>query len=221
MLFFLQYSLISYMPNPRHHLPDNDAINTERRSYGETDRTWSDEEFAKMVEIAEQTRHKDYIAIFYLARYAGLRIHECFRIDTATARNAVKNMAITIKGKGGKVRTVHLTRAVCDKLSEMLAAMQQGHKLFVPDDMPTDAAITRLQQFIIKHREKVRDCDADVQITAHGLRHCYAADTYSRLISEGKSQRESKRATSKLLGHNRPEVTNIYLASLKGKHFDK
>lgn len=113
-------------------MPDNDTLNTERRSCGEIDRTWSDEKFAKMVEIAKQEGRKGYVAIFYLARYAGLRIHECFRIDTATARNAVKNMAITIKGKGGKVRTVHLTQIACGKLSEMLAATQPGHKLFVP-----------------------------------------------------------------------------------------
>ena len=28
---------------------------------------------------------EDYILALYLARYAGLRIHECFRIDTAAA----------------------------------------------------------------------------------------------------------------------------------------
>lgn len=30
----------------------------------------------------------DYILAFYLARYAGLRIHECFRMDTAAAEQA-------------------------------------------------------------------------------------------------------------------------------------
>ena len=39
-------------------------------------------------------------------RYAGLRIHECFRIDTAIAEKALRENAVTIKGKGGKVRTV-------------------------------------------------------------------------------------------------------------------
>lgn len=36
----------------------------------------------------------------------GLRIHECFRIDTAAAERALRENALTVKGKGGKVRTV-------------------------------------------------------------------------------------------------------------------
>ena len=44
----------------------------------------------------------DYILALYLGRFAGLRIHECFRIDTATAEQALRENAITIKGKGGK-----------------------------------------------------------------------------------------------------------------------
>ena len=41
-----------------------------------------------------------------MGRFAGLRIHECFRIDTATVERALKENAITIKGKGGKMRTI-------------------------------------------------------------------------------------------------------------------
>ena len=39
--------------------------------------------------IAMRTGHKDYHAIFSLARYAGLRIEECCRIDTNDAQNAI------------------------------------------------------------------------------------------------------------------------------------
>ena len=48
----------------------------------------------------------DFILALYLGRYAGFRIHECFRMDTAAAEQALRENALTVKGKGGKVRTV-------------------------------------------------------------------------------------------------------------------
>ena len=81
----------------------------------------------------------------YLARYAGLRIHECFRIDTATAEQALWKSAITIKGKGGKVRTVPINEQIIIALRKQLERTERGHKLLVSDDVPTDRAINRLQ----------------------------------------------------------------------------
>ena len=57
-----------------------------------------------MLGRALAAEHLDYILALYLARYAGLRIHECFRIDTAAAKQALRENAVTVKGKGGKIR---------------------------------------------------------------------------------------------------------------------
>lgn len=42
----------------------------------------------------------DYVAILTLARYAGLRLEECFRIDTNDAVNAIQTGKLFVKGKG-------------------------------------------------------------------------------------------------------------------------
>ena len=47
---------------------------------------------------------EDYVAMLILARYAGLRLHEALRIDTAAAKKAIRDGIITVKGKGGKMR---------------------------------------------------------------------------------------------------------------------
>ena len=54
--------------------------------------------------IAEcwKVNRDDYVGCITIARYAGLRLHEVLRIDTAIARKALKNGFLTIKGKGGK-----------------------------------------------------------------------------------------------------------------------
>jgi site-specific recombinase XerC len=74
---------------------------------------------------------EDYTAIFCLARYAALRLHECFRIDTQIAAKAVTTGIITIKGKGGLVRDVPINLSIEIELKKMLAVTPRGHKLFV------------------------------------------------------------------------------------------
>ena len=95
----------------------------------------------------------DYILALYLGRFAGLRIHECFRIDTATAEQALRENAITIKGKGGKVRTIPIEdERITTHLKKQLERTERGQKLLVPDGMPTDRAIHQLQLFIYSNR---------------------------------------------------------------------
>lgn len=203
------------IPNAKYKLPSNDALELESRTYGKVNRAWTQREFNRFICACWEHNREDYAALACLARYAGLRIHECFRIDTAVANNAVKNMAITIKGKNGKIRTVPINESIQIELNKMLAITPRGHKLFVQDEKQTDAVITQLQQFIIKYRNNFMDEDSEIPKSFHGLRHLYAAETYSNLLSSGKTEQQAMYEVSELLGHNRPEVTRIYLASLK------
>ena len=187
----------------------------ECRRFGQQDRTWTNAEFGKLLGCAMAEGREDYILGLYLARYAGLRIHECFRIDTATAERALRENAITIKGKGGKVRTVPINEQIAIAMRKQLERTPRGHKLLVPDDMPTDRAINHLQFFIMRHRDEVRDLDSDRPMTFHGLRHTYAAEKYQELVDSSKGPLDAHFEVSRLLGHERPDVTNIYLASVR------
>ena len=202
-------------PRAKNRLPANKDLGLERRSFGKTDRTWSNAEFNKMIGICWKHGREDYAAILCLARYAGLRIHECFRIDTATAEDAVRKMAITIKGKGGKFRTVPIQDSIRIELGKLLELTARGQKLFVPDRTPTDYAIKSMQHFIIAHRDEVRDPDSKRPMTFHGLRHTCAAEWYMSLKARGYSDIDARKQVSRWLGHERDEITRIYLASLE------
>ena len=78
------------MPIAKHKLPVNSVLGLERQSFGRLDRTWTTEEVNKIMCICLAHNREDYLTVLCLARYAGLRIHECFRIDSATAANAVR-----------------------------------------------------------------------------------------------------------------------------------
>ena len=149
-----------------------------------------------------------------LTWYAGLRIHECFRIDTVIGEQALRENAITIKGKGGKVRSVPISESISIELKKLLAVTSRGHKLFVPDGVSTDIAIARLQQYIYRVRPQIQDEGSARPMTHHGLRHSFAARTYQELIDGGMSPLNASLRVSRLLGHERPDVTKGYLASI-------
>lgn len=203
------------IPNARYVLPDNREFVLARRKFGGVDRRWSQGEFNKMIGICWNAKRDDYIACITIARYAGLRLHEVMRIDTAIARNALKNGFITIKGKGGKIRTVPINESIRIVLKQHLEIIPAGQKLFAPEGKKTHIAKTELQNFIAMHRKNICDEGSSRNLTFHGLRHTCAAEWYQKFITEGKTDSEAKRMVSKLLGHEREDVTRIYLAGIE------
>ena len=85
----------------------------------------------------------------------------------------------------------------------------------MPDNQETHEAIKALQAFIWLYRPSVQDKDSTRPMTFHGLRHTYAAEKYQSFIDAGVTPFGARKAVSRLLGHGRDDVTNIYLASLK------
>jgi len=203
------------IPNAKYTLPSNDEFDLERRKFGGVARAWSDSEFNRMILQCWQAGHEDYEACIVIARYAGLRLHEVMRLDTAIARAALKNGYITIKGKGGKVRNVPINENVKIILEKFLKRTPPGHKLFVSSDKQTHIAKTELQNFITAHRKFVQEDFSKPPITFHGLRHTCAQDWYRELIAQGRPEVEARLQVSKWLGHERLDVTRIYLAGIE------
>lgn len=142
-------------------------------------------------------------------------------MDTATAEQALRENTLTVKGKGGKVRTVPIEdERIPMMLRKLLSQTERGHKLLVPDDVPTDRAINALELFIYRYRNEVSDEGSDRRLTFHGLRHTYTAEQYTKLAKSGMSAIDAHYAVSRLLGHERADVTNIYLAPVRKRGRD-
>ena len=80
--------------------------------------------------------------------------------------------------------------------------------------MPTDDAIYRVQKFLLDRRKELQDEGDDRPLTFHGLRYTYAVEKYQKLVGDGMTELSAHFAVSRLLGHERPDVTDIYLASV-------
>ena len=207
------------LSKPKYRLPSNDdlAIDLERRRFKDVDRAWSEKEYLDFLALARKDGQHDYADEIVMAYKLGLRLHETFRIDTAIARDALKRDVLTIRGKGGKVREIPLVPAAREVLERRLSVTARGEKLFVPPDMMTHIAMWDLEKFIRDHRNLVRDPNNPVALTYHGLRHSYAKNTYKRMIEQGRTPLEAHLCVSRLLGHERADVTDIYLVgSMEG-----
>ena len=77
-----------------------------------------------------------------------------------------------------------------------------------------DKAIKDIQDFIRNNRDKIKDPDSARPMTFHGLRHLCAAEWYLSLTNSGYNKDSAMKQVSRWLGHERKDVTRIYLASL-------
>lgn len=203
------------IPAAKHRLPGNDGLDLERRSFGKVDQTWEQWEYNQMAAQASLLGYEDYVAALTIARYAALRLHEVFRIDHNTARKALKNGSITIKGKGGLIRTVPINYSIEINLKKLLEATPRGRKLFVEPGDLTHLAMHRLEYFIYYHRKNIRPSDVPEQLTFHGLRHTCAAEWCVEFMEQGMSEKEAHLKVAKLLGHSRDSITRFYTVSLR------
>ena len=210
------------LSSPKYRLPANNelTVGLERRRIGGVDRRWTPEQFTAFTSACREEGREDYAAIATLTFYVGLRIHEVCRLDTAAVEAWERSGLLTVKGKGGRVRSVPVTAAAAKQaLRERKAAVRRGHKLFVPDDVATDAYIYDFQAFLRAHRPD--QGGNPYPLTHHGMRHSYADRQYQEAIDGGASEYRAKKEVSHLLGHGRADVTEIYLASRREKEPEK
>lgn len=194
-------------------LSGNEKFGLERRHFGGIDKSWSKDEYKSFLNLCEN-KGKDRIAsVAILARNEGLRIHEAFKIDRNQAEKAIRTNVLHVIGKGGKERDVPLSRESVELLQVRIRDVERGQKLFVNEGEKTHLIIKQVQNFINRNRVDFQvGTHKGHSITYHGLRHLFSQEQYLRCISEGMNDYKARLAVSKLLGHERDEVTRIYLA---------
>ncbi len=211
------------IPQTRYVLSSNQVLsetyinfNLERRCFGRIDRRPTDLEYRALINLAKQTRNPEMGLIIILGREMGLRIHEVVRLNRSDVERAFRENVLTVKGKGGLIRKVPLNDVAITTLESAIQNISRGQKIFVPPSQKAHQVIQRVQDFIKNNRHKIIDQlnsrPKGIEITMHSFRHAYAKEQYDSFILQGYSEDAARLEVAQLIGHNRQDVTKIYLA---------
>ncbi|MGC7845711.1 tyrosine-type recombinase/integrase [Desulforudis sp. 1088] len=169
-------------------------------------RAWTEEELAEIIAAALDAGKPWVADALILSRQLGLRIHEVVRLDRADAERVLRENELRVKGKGGLVRHIPLTKEAAAALSRSKQRVPRGAKLFVPPDRKGHQVIKEIQDFIRQHRQP-----RPIQLTFHGLRYTDAQENYNECLAAGKTKEDAEKETARRLGHRRPRVTRTYV----------
>lgn len=207
---------------------DNKELGVGRVSYKDSVRRWSQNEIDKCKEIAAGLGRGDVVSAVTLADNSGLRIHEIFKLNTYDVDKQLKKIkegekeTLTVKGKNGKIREVEVNDITYGELEKSVnIAKEEGrNKVYMDfENEKTHKKIKSIQYFINHHRDKFEDKQImngrNSNLTFHGIRHHYAENKFQEFLDEGYNKKESCEKVSKLLGHERDAVTNIYIRRAK------
>lgn len=193
-------------------LPSNKELGVNPRTRADRigeNKAWSIDEVKKFIIFAESVGEKRYADMVALAFEQGLRIHEVARLDKSDLRRALQEHQLTVKGKGGLIRSVPVENN--QLIQRLYLETPQGEKVFIRNGEQTHRVINSLQSFIARNQQKFVIGNDDKSRTFHGLRHLYAQIKYRELLERGMDDQKAKFQVAKLLGHFRVEITEIYL----------
>lgn len=137
----------------------------------------------------------------------GLRVHEVMTLTNKQVEQALQNNIIEIKGKGGQIRHLELNKQIRGLLSDSLENKLSERFLYVSEHSTVDKSINQFTDYIRNHRAKI----TVQKITTHSFRRYYANIQYQQALEQGLSKEQAELTVSKKMGHNRAEVTRIYL----------
>ncbi len=216
-------------------LPENDKI-TEKlklelvRVTRGASRSWSEEEYRRALEICDLHGRDDVSMTIKLSWNFGLRLEEAVTSRPQQIKAALKNGSLHIVGKGGRPRDIHIkTEKQKDLLEYCLKNKIREDYIIVKEGQTVAQAKKSIQNFIIRQRVNFEDGDRissketykevkkirngggkiaagsgiKTKLSMHGNRHAYVQKVFK--------QTGDKIETSKLIGHNRAEVTDIYM----------
>ena len=216
-------------------IPSNKRLEIDTRVFGNVDRTWTDKEFQAFKEVAKEYDSKQgqgprMELVLEVARNFGCRLEGILNLDINTISKALITGELLTKEKNGKINMKPVERLEQRELLEKIKALgeeNKQNKIFAPYNFKT--TYKEVQNFVynnrenIQEKERVKSADARIMhienqdvykanITVHGLRHTYLQEQREYYIKNGYTPKQADLKVSKLAGHNRSEVTKIYLA---------
>ncbi len=144
-------------------------------------------------------------AIFEVFFSTGMRISELVALNRNQIKPGVKELELSIVGKGGRIRTVYLSERALYWLNRYLEKRTDNDlALFINHQIKNESKSKRITSRMIEKNLKkyVMLAGLPLNITPHSLRHSFATD----LLAQGVDLR----VVQEFLGHKHIAATQIY-----------
>lgn len=147
----------------------------------------------------------------------GTRLEEISTLRTTHVVNARRTGILHLTNtKGGRPRDLVVSDKIISQLETAMRDVPRGGYVFIPDGTPVHAFIQSAKDFVYNHRDKFQDPTRPgdpnrAELHWHSFRHQFAQEKYAELRSQGLTDREARQEIATLLGHDRVEVTNVYV----------
>lgn len=221
----------------KNRLPENKALNLEKRHPKRFDRSFLREEIKGAYNCADAMGRTDVNAGMRLCYRFGLRLEEAVTLRVEQIEHAVKYGQLEIKnGKGGQARTIPVeTKAqrnallsLCEyakeqrkQLTDYLLCDNRKHSVKKCKESLENWMSNHRSKFLAQNRTVITEPGKKPRIASpgwHGFRHSYYQVTKTRLIREDRmSISEIEREMSERLCHHRNEVNGYYDCNLPQK----
>lgn len=220
------------------NIPSNQRLEVDKRNFGNVDRSWTEKEYKDFKEVAKDYDNNkgqgDRIQLILdTARYFGCRTEGVLGLDLNAINKAINLGELHTKEKNGKINVKPVETPQQKELLEKIKQLGEENgknKIFIDGDFKR--TYSEIQNFInnnsgkLQLEERMNNAEARKSfeedgtirkgnLTMHGLRHTYAKEMVNKYMEQGDSLEKACSKVSKLLGHNRKEVTKIYLASVE------
>lgn len=192
------------------------------RAEKELDKDRYDRSYRDPNAVVNALQRDDHRLVAKIQLEGGARVHEASKIQAhqlagiQTTRQGQQVGVYCVHGKNGKIRAITMSPATYRELESHLAAKGQ---LAVDYDGYRDglkAAAQASGQFkVIEVKGHTSGQPKTVQDWGgtHGLRYNYAQKSYRQHIEGGMAEKEALSRVSYEMGHNRPDITRLYLGA--------
>lgn len=192
------------------------------RAIKELDKDHFDRSYREPKTLIENIQRDDHCLVAKIQLEGGARVHEASKIQAhqlagiQTTRQGQQVGVYCVHGKNGKIRAITVSPATYRELEAFVEAKGQ---LVVDYDRYRDglkaAALASGQYQVIKIKGRTSGQPKTVQDWGgtHGLRYNYAQKSYRQHIEGGMAEKEALSRVSYEMGHNRADITRLYLGA--------
>lgn len=187
----------------------------------EIHRSLTDAEYHRLHQVLEQRiqraittfenrdRIRDRAAITIMLE-CGLRVDELHALDKTDIELNERSGWLRVRnGKGSKERRIPINLLARNAINAWMELRTDDNPALFDGKQTDRLSVRSIQRIITDLRP---DCNIP-DLLCHSCRFTFAKRTEARMIAQGKGSTEIIRTIMRLLGHKRPETTEIYLRS--------